>query len=236
MRLEGEKVNNDVQRIGLILDYLRQNGDAFTSVEKSIILSNLNNDGTLYGIPNICLQIYDELGILPDSINLYKAFAKAVDQQFNISNKNVIEIGGGNIPRLGKRIASMQDTGAITVYDPNLYIGNTEEVSNMKLINRRFTTMVNVHAADVLIGLLPCGAGSTIIKSAIKHNKDFMIALCDSCNYFEYFDGYEEDLDWPNSFIMEASDVVEKSGLGKLKIKTIKEVGDNYPIIYNDRG
>lgn len=244
MGLEGDRIDNKVERIGLIIDYLRKNSDAFTGNEKSLILSNLNNDGSLYGIPNICLQIYDELGILPDSINSYKAFAKLVDEQFNIKDKNVVEVGGGNIPRLGKRISLMQDKGTITVYDPNLYI--TEEYKNLtyeekdslklKLINRRFTPLVNVRSSDVIIGLLPCGASSTIIKSAIRYNKDFMIALCDSCSYFEYFDTYEEDLEWPNKFIEDATKIVEENGLGKLKVKTLKEIGDNYPIIYNDRG
>ena len=138
----------------------------------------------------------------------------------------------------------MQDKGTITVYDPNLYI--TEEYKNLtyeekdslklKLINRRFTPLVNVRSSDVIIGLLPCGASSTIIKSAIRYNKDFMIALCDSCSYFEYFDTNEEDLEWPNKFIEDATKIVEENGLGKLKVKTLKEIGDNYPIIYNDRG
>lgn len=235
MGLVGQ-IDSKVQRVGLIIDYLRENGDAFSDSEKAVILSNLTNDGSFYGIPSVCLQIYDELGVLPDKINCYKAFAELVDEQFNIKDKNVVEIGGGNIPRLGKRIASMQDTGTITVFDPNLYKKEGVEYPRLTLINRRFTVMNNVSKADVLIGLLPCGASSTIIKSAIKYNKDFMIALCDSCSFYEYFDSYEEDIDWPNNFIEETKQIVEKSGLGKVLVKHVKEVGENYPIIYNDRG
>lgn len=244
MGLKGENIDNKVQRLGLVLDYLRKHENAFSGPEKDLILANLNNDGSFYGIPNICLQLYDELELLPDDINLYKAFAMLVNEQFNIKDKRIIEVGGGNIPRLAKRIALMQDKGTITVYDPNLYI--TEDYKNLsyeekqerklKLVNRRFTPMVNARNIDVIIGLLPCGASSTIIKSAIKYNKDFMIALCDSCSYFEYFDTYEEDTDWPNNFIMEASQIVQDNGLGKLKIKSVKEIGENYPVIYNDRG
>jgi hypothetical protein len=228
--------NNDVQRIGQIIDYLRNNEDAFTCTEKSIILSNLNNDGTVYNIPNICLQIYDELGILPDRINSYKAFADLVDEQFSIKNKNIVEIGGGTIPRLGKRIAAMQDEGTITVYDPNLHIVEGEERSNLKLIKRSFNSLINVSKYDLLIGLLPCGSSSTIIKSAVRYNRDFMIALCDSCSFYEYFDNYEEDPNWPYNFIEETKKIVEENNLGKVKVKYLKEVGDNYPIIYNDRG
>ena len=231
-----KKVDSSVQRIGQVIDYLRENGDAFTSTEKSVILSNLTNDGSIYGIPNICLQIYDELGVLPDSINSYKAFSEFVDEQFSIKDKHVVEIGGGNIPRLAKRISSMQDTGTIKVFDPNLYIKEGDETPKLTLVKRRFNPLINVSKADLLIGLLPCGASSTIIKSAIRYNKDFMVALCDSCNYFEYFDSYEEDMDWPNNFIEETKQIVEKNNLGKVKVKYIKEVGENYPILYNVRG
>ena len=244
MGLRGETIDGRVQRLGLILDYLREHENVFNSSEKDLILVNLNNDGTIYGIPSVCLQLYDELGLLPDDINLYKEFARMIDEQFNIKDKNIIEVGGGNIPCLGKRIELMQDRGTITVYDPNLYISNeyknlSEEEKNnrkLKLINRRFTPLVNARNSDIIIGLLPCGSSSTIIKSAVRYNKDFMVALCDSCNYFEYFDTYEEDINWPNNFIEAASRIVEKNGLGKLKVKKNKIIGENYPIIYNDRG
>lgn len=219
----------------LIVDYLLENKGVFTDAEINLIISNLNDYGDEYGIPNILLQLYDELGLLPDEINAYKAFVELLDSQFDIRNKNVVEIGGGNIPRLGKRIARIQDRGTVTIYDPNLYMKNTG-YSNMKLIKRKFYPISNVDNADVLVGLLPCGSSSFIIKSAIKNNKDFMIALCDSCNYLEYFDGYEEDPEWPINFIKKTSYKVEENNMGKLKVKYMKEVGDRYPIIYNDRG
>ena len=231
-----ELANDEIHRIGRIIDYLRDNSDAFTNSEKSMIVSNLVNDGSIYGIPNISLQIYDELGLLKDEINPYKAFVQLVDDQFNIKNKHIIEVGGGNIPRLGKRIASMQDEGTITVYDPNLYIKEGEKTPRLTLVKRRFTPMVNASKTDVLIGLLPCGSTSTIIKSALRYNKDFMIAMCDSCNFYEYFDNYEEDMNWPYTFIEETKEIVEKSNLGKVKVKYVKEIGDQYPIIYNERG
>lgn len=243
MGLNKENTDNKVQRLGLVLDYLREHENVFSSLEKDLILANLNNDGSFYGIPNVCLQLYDELGILPDDINLYKEFANLVNKQFDIKDKNIIEVGGGNIPRLGKRIELMQDKGTITVYDPNLYIPDEykdldvleKEKKKLKLVNRRFTPMVNARHTDVIVGLLPCGAGSTIIKSAVRYQKDFMIALCDSCSYFEYFDNYEVDVDWPNNFIEEASRIVERNGLGKLMVKQNEIIGKQYPIIYNNR-
>lgn len=231
----GDRINKKIEKIGLVIDYLRENEDAFTSFEKWQIIKALETDYIGLGTHNhICLQIYDELGILPDSINPYKAFSNLVNQKFNIKDKHIIEIGGGKIPSLAKRIDLMQDKGTITVYDPNLYI--KEEYSNIKLIKKKFSLMNNVSSADILIGLLPCGSSSTIIKSAIKYNKDFMIALCDSHDNLDSFDVYDEDLNWPYNFIEKSKDLVEKNNMGKLKVKYLKEIGDIYPIVYNDRG
>ncbi len=220
---------------GIVINYLLENRDAFNDAEVNMILSNMNLEDTFYSIPNIVLQLYDELGILPDDINSYKAFSELINEQFDIKDKNIVEIGGGVLPRLGKRLSLMQDRGTVTVYDPNLYL-NKAYYPNLKLIKRKFFPITNVDMANVLVGLLPCGSSSSIIKSAIKHNKDFMIALCDSCNYLEYFDGYEEDPDWPNNFIMQTAQAIEENNMGKLKVKHLKEVGLQYPIIYNDRG
>ena len=86
MGLNKENTDNKVQRLGLVLDYLREHENVFSSLEKDLILANLNNDGSFYGIPNVCLQLYDELGILPDDINLYKEFANLVNKQFDIKH------------------------------------------------------------------------------------------------------------------------------------------------------
>ena len=226
---------NAAERSSVVINYLLENIDIFSDTDINIILSNMNIEDTLYSIPNVVLQLYDELGILPDEINSYKAFSKLINEQFNIKDKNVVEIGGGVIPRLAKRLSLMQDRGTVVVYDPNIYL-NKAYYPNLKLIKRKFFPITNVDMADVLVGLLPCGSSSSIIKSAIKHNKDFMIALCDSCNYLEYFDGYEQDPDWPNNFINQAAYAVEENNMGKLKVKRLREVGLQYPIIYNDRG
>ena len=237
MKLAGAEVDKKVEKIGKVIDYLRENGDAFTSSQKWQILQSLDNEYFEWGMhDHICLQVYDELGLLPDSNNPYKVFSSLVDEKFNIKNKKVIEIGGGNIPRLGKRIADMQDKGTITVYDPNLYIKEGEEYPRLTLIKRRFSSITNVSSADVLIGLLPCGSSSLIVKSAIRYNKDFMIALCDEHNNLELFDEYEDTDSWIETFIKHTSIEIEKNKMGKLKVKHMKEIGEQYPIIYNDRG
>lgn len=235
MLLAGEKeqVDKRIEEIGLVIKYLKENPEAFNYIEKEQIIKSLYDD---WGSHNhICLQLYDELGLLPDDRNPYKAFSKLVNDIFDIKNKKIIEVGGGNLPRLAKRIAEIQDTGTITVYDPSLYIKENEEL-RIKLIKRRFNSITNVSSADLLVGLLPCGSSSVIVKSALRNNKDFIIALCDRHNLLENFDEVEEDLEWPDNFIKDTSRIVEENNMGKLKIKRLKEIGEQYPIIYNDRG
>lgn len=232
--LEVDKVDDRVKRIGLVIDFLREHEDAFTSFEKKQILDALNGDYIWSMHNHICLEVYDGLNLLPDSINPYKAFVKLIDEQFDIKDKKVIEIGGGKIPSLGRRMSSIQDLGSVIVYDPNLIEDGIYD--NLELKKRRFTSITNVSTADLLVGLLPCGASSIIVSAATRYNKDFIIALCDSHNNLELFDGMEEDLDWPNSFIEEAKFIVEENNMGKLKVKRLNEIGINYPIIYNDRG
>ena len=232
--LYNDKINNRVKKIGKVIDFLRKYEDAFTSFEKRQILDTLDEDYTWSMHNHICLEVYDGLELLPDSVNPYKAFSKLIDEQFNIKNKRIIEIGGGKIPCLGRKISSMQELGSVVVYDPDLIEDGTYD--NLDLKKRIFTSITNVSSADVLVGLLPCGSSSIIVNSAIRHNKDFMIALCDSHNTLELFDGVEEDLAWPYNFIKETSKNVEENGMGKLKVKILNEIGENYPIIYNDRG
>ena len=218
----------------LIINYLFENKDAFTDSERNIIISYITSHDNRFSIPNIVLQLYDDLGILPENLNPYKAFTEFLESIHDIKDKHIVEIGGGNIPVLAKRISCMQDKGTITVYDPNIYL-KKKDYPNMKLIKRNFYPISNVDNADILIGLLPCGASGTIVKSAVRHKKDFMIALCDDCNYLEFYDSYNDE-DRTLSFIDQTRKAVEDNNLGKLKVKYIKEIGDNNPVIYNVRG
>jgi len=223
------------EKVQLIVDYLKENSEAFSMVEKNTIINSIGTFDTTDKIPSVVLELYDELGILPDNKNIYKAFLKLLDEKFKIKDKNIVEVGGGNLPRLGKRIALMQDKGTITVYDPNLYIKNND-LPNLKLIKRRFYPISNVDDADVIIGLMPCGAVQSIVKSAIRHDKDFMLVLCDEFDTFCQFDSEIENENWEEEFIKKLEKDVEENNMGKLKVKHIKEIGEEHPILYNCRG
>ena len=223
------------EKVQLIVDYLKENSEAFSMTEKNTIINSIGTFDTSSIIPSIVLQLYDELGILPDDKNIYKAFLKLLDDKFDIKNKNVVEVGGGIIPRLGKRISLMQEKGTITVYDPNLYMKN-ETLPNLKLIKRRFYPISNVDYDDIIVGLMPCGAVQSILKSAIRHDKDFMIALCDEFDSSCQFDSSMENEDWTLELIERLEKEVKENNMGNLKVNYVKEIGYNHPIIYNCRG
>ena len=69
MGFTGEKVEKKVEKIGLIIDYLRENEEAFNSMEKWQILQTLDNE--YFELHNhICLQLYDELGLLDENCKI----------------------------------------------------------------------------------------------------------------------------------------------------------------------
>ncbi|MBQ9019462.1 MAG: hypothetical protein IJ097_04060 [Bacilli bacterium] len=219
----------------VIFGYLVKYRDIFNSNEINAILSYLTNSDYEVFMPDIMRELCDELKIIPDNKSLYKAFMMLVDSVFDIKNKRIIEVGGGIIPTLGKRISNYQDSGNIKVYDPRLsiYEKSTEKIV---LFREKFTINTDVEDADLLIGLMPCEAANVIVKSAVNNRKDFMLALCEGGSHGDDFDGYADEEKWRATLISYAQEKIEENGLGKIKIKYLKEYGDPYPIIYNERG
>lgn len=92
---------------------------------KKEMLENLDiylNIDELPMIPCKYAQVYDELSLVPDNSNYYVYFIDQLKQNFDI-RCNIVDIGGGYIPRVAKRLAIEQikmGRGNITVYDPRL--------------------------------------------------------------------------------------------------------------------
>ena len=233
MRLETSDTN---EYIGSIITYLNSHKDDFVSEEKARISEALGNFSILHALyDNMCLQICDELGLLPDKQNPYKAFSNLINETFDIEDKNVVEIGGGKLARLSKRISAIQVLGKVTVYDPNSVIieGNYH---NLVLAQRKFGETSDVKDVDLLVGLMSYPTASVAIKMAIENKIDFMIAVFNKRNQYSFSEGSEFDLKPIFNFVNMAEKKVENSGLGKLKVKRINEIGKQFPIIYNERG
>ncbi len=222
-------------RLFLVSEYLKKFPGIFDDYEKKMILSYVKNNAFDFGLmPDLIREVYDELGILEVDKNIYIGFIKMIDELFELKDKNVLEVGGGVLPRLGERISQIQDKGTITVYDSRISEykeGNT----NLRLVRKKFDGRFSVKGIDLMIGLMPCKAAEVIVDVSVKNNIDFIVALCEGGPHGDEYDYFEDDEEWRCSLITYTSRMVEDNKMGKVKIKYLREYGNPYPIIYNDR-
>lgn len=133
-----------------------------------------------FKIPSDFMEIYDELGLIPDKENYYITFLNELEKYYKL-DCNILEIGGGNIPSLAKRIAKKQikiGSGTITVFDEELAFFKND-YSNLKLQKENLNENSNIKSYDLVISLFPCTATFLTIYKALEYNKDFFIGLCD---------------------------------------------------------
>lgn len=122
------------------------------------------------------LELYDEF--MPND-SRYDMFVEKLMDTFDIRS-NILEIGGGKVPNIGKRIAQKQielGKGTITVYDPCLVVTQTE-YPNLILCRDSFSLKTDISSYDMLIGSYPCEATELIIERAIQENISFFIQIC----------------------------------------------------------
>lgn len=178
-------------------------------------------------------EILDELDLIPKKYNIYDDYIDFINSIHNISEKNILEVGGGAIPRLGERIKLHQSKGTITVYDPRLY--KTQEEGKLKLKKSKVTEFNDVSDIDLIIGLMPCKGAEDLLQLALKNKIDFIVWLCEGGPHGDCYDFFEDENEWRDCLISTAEDGIKKQNMGKLKIKSIPKYSYKYPIIYNDR-
>ena len=218
-----------------VIDFFNEYPDIFTDIQKKTIINYSKKFSKYLLVPDNVREVYDELNLIPDDNNIYLGFIKLVENIHSLENKKIIEIGGGVLPRLGKRISSTRNIKNIVVYDPRLskYECDTPK---LKLKRERFERSTSIEDANLILGLMPCEAANIIVDSAINNRTDFVLALCEGGPHGDEFDYFEDEGEWLDDIIKSASLDVEQSGMGKLKIKYMREYGNPYPVIFNDRG
>jgi hypothetical protein len=182
---------------------------------------------------DILRQIYSELNIIDEKDDIYHGFMKILEENFDIDT-DIIEVGGGRIPSLAKKIALKQKKGTITVYDPDL-ISTKSKIPNMVLRKQPFTLQTPVQKDQLIIGFMPCEAAEKIIYNARNNGAHFLIALCEGGPHGDEFDYFESDDEWLTSMLYSAKDVATKIGHGPLQITDLKEYDDPYPVIYTKK-
>lgn len=218
-----------------ISQFLDKYPDIFSELEKKYIMCYANEIEKGELIPDTIREVYDELDITPLDNNIYIGFINLLSSLHDIKDKNILEIGGGVLPRLGKRISATLNEGKIVVYDPRLshYEKDTDK---MKLVREKFRRGSEIGNTNLIVGLMPCEAAEIIIDTALDNNVDFVLALCEGGFHGDEVDFYESPEEWISSMIKYAKREVEYRDMGKLKIKSMEQYGNPYPVIYNDRG
>ena len=217
-----------------VLQYLKEHPELFSDYERECILDYVYLINSDEFIPDVVREVYDEVGIIPDTKNVYLEFIKLLNNTYAVHDKNILEVGGGTIPRLAKRINHLQTTGSITVYDPRLSIYE-EDTSKFHLVRKPFTESTNIGNHNLMVALMPCEACETVIRSAINNKIDFMLGFCEGGPHGDEFDYFEDDDEWLNSMLYLARDGIEENGMGKMKVKYLQECKNPYPVIYNER-
>ena len=188
-------------------------------------------------IPSNIYSIYDELGFIPDN-NRYDSFIEKLSKEFDITG-NILEVAGGNLPRLGERIAKKQielGNGRITVIDPELSV-STSKYSNLVLCKEEFTLDTNIKNFDLIISLFPCEATELTIYKSFNENKNFFIRLCDCIHQYEDFseDDYNYFLNNPKKYRKMLIDgYINYAKHFKRKLKVLDEQSDS-PIIMSKK-
>lgn len=216
--------------------FLEQNQGKYTQEEIKYIKNNAGCGVYSFFNSDILRQIYAELNLIPPEKNIYLGFIDLLEKNFNI-NQNIIEIGGGYIPKLAEYLALKQKSGTVTVYDPKLITTQTT-IPNLTLKKEKFTKTTPLQDFGLQIALMPCSATELVIRRACENNIDFMVALCSGSehggdNYYIY--DYDSEQDWESRMIYEAYNCIEKYDLGELRQASLKKYNDPYPVVYNKR-
>ena len=184
-------------------------------------------------IPSNIYSIYDELGLIPEN-NRYDSFIEKLSKEFDITG-NILEVAGGNLPRLGERIAKKQielGKGRVTVIDPELSV-STSKYSNLVLCKDEFTLDSDIKDFDLIISLFPCDATELTIYKSFNENKNLFLRLCDCIHQYEDFseDVYNYYLSNPSEYRKMLIDGYKNYARQfKRKLKVLDEQSDS-PII-----
>ena len=213
--------------------FLEENKHGYNDRELEFIRSNWVHFLDKKFQVDILRQMYSELGFIDENEDIYHAFIKILEENFDIDT-DIIEVGGGRIPSLAKRIALKQKNGTITVYDPNL-ISTDSPYPNMVLRQQPFTLQTPVEKDQLIIAFMPCEATEKIIYNARRNNAHFLIALCEGGPHGDEFDYFESEDEWLSSMLYSARDTANKTGHGPLQMSDLKEFDDPYPVIYTKK-
>lgn len=216
--------------------YLASHPGLYSPYDEAMIKQLLYRGATDSNIKNdIIRELLDELGMIPDEKNLYLQFIEIIKELYpNFRNMNIVEVGGGILPRLGERLSLQMEKGKVTVYDP-LVSKYKEETDKLKIKRTKFTRSTPVDGVDLIVALKPCKGAEAVVDNVRDHGTDFVLGLCEGGPHGEGYDYFEWDDEWIHSTITVAERAVEEQNMGTLEQRFLDKPYYEYPIIYNKR-
>ncbi len=220
-----------------VFQFVSEHPELFDSFERMYIkqyLQSVQEGRHDIFLPDVIRELFDYFHIVSEDQDIYSGFLTLLQEHFSIENANIIEVGGGILPCLGKKISLLQNHGTITIYDPRISIYETGN-SRFHLIRDEFSRYTDVKNTDLMIGFMPCKGAEDLVESATQHEIDFMVALCEGGPHGDIYDYFESDDEWIDSMLYRASRGIEDHHMGTLGIHYLDKYEDPYPVIYNKR-
>lgn len=216
-------------------EYLRK----YSMEDQKYIIENFNKKIGSFWMLLELFQVYTELGMIPDDVNMYQGHFENIKKIFGV-DKNILDVASGKLPVFADKIAKEQlkiGKGTIVIYDPALVM-DKPKYTNSKLFKQFFSKDIDLANCELITGLMPCDATKEIIDAACTYNKDFYVALC-LCSHPGFESEYISDTNFIPSYqkyIDYARKMVSEYGLGTLEeIKLDERYNVHTPIIYNKR-
>lgn len=149
-------------------------------------------------VPDVLLEVYTYLNVIREEYDVYSQMINFYEEFFSEAlNKNIIEVGVGNLPNLAyelqKKINYNGGTGHVIGYDPELAV----MLSGIELKQELFTLQTDISGADILLGLYPCEGTEVMLDKALAEKKELCLRLCDCIpQAYENQLSYEEWLNY----------------------------------------
>lgn len=220
----------------LVREYIERYNDVLDDIDTNF-LENYCSSGKYFEIvPYLLTQFYVEFNIINKDNNVYLGILRKMKEAFELKKKNILEVGGGPIPSLGRMI-SKETEKLVTVIDPNITIKNNNN-KNLNIVRKMFLPYTDISNYDLVVAFMACGTSEMILHNCAENNKDFFIGICpcgkDGIN--KLLDTNLSNKEYIDGVLELAEKKVKEYNMGKL---IIDKLDDKYsypfPIIYNKR-
>ncbi len=212
-------------KINILKDFLKNNKNfyidyLFNDFKDRLFMGYTKNN-------DVINQIYCYLDLIDIKNTEYYQYYKYLQDNFNVNNKNILEVGCGIIPILANII--YEHNNKITLCESNVLIND----NNLNIINDKFNINTNIDNYDFIYGFRPCMATESIIKNCLTNHKEFSIYTCMcALQPNEEYNNFSKDnwdyKKWHEYLIYIANKY--NDGTFNIKIDYIKEI-DECPII-----